>query len=181
MKLFTIGHSNHTQEKLVQLLVDHGIQTVVDVRTSPYSRHNPQFNKENLEFWLSRSRIKYIFSGKHLGGRPSDPSCYKGGKLPDEEDADFLHQVDYRAVMQKPWFEKAIEQLLKTAEESPTAILCSEEDPANCHRHHLIARYIMDYYPEVEVRHIRGDGTEYGAASILKSVDQEKGDQLKLF
>lgn len=180
MKLYTIGHSNHTQEKLVQLLVDNGIQTLVDVRTSPYSRHNPQFNKDNLEFWLSRSKITCIFSGKHLGGRPSDPTCYKHGKVPEEE-TDYLHEVDYRAVMEKPWFEKAIDDLLETAAESPTAILCSEEDPANCHRHHLIARYILELFPEVEVRHIRGDGRVYGAASILKSVDEERGDQLKLF
>jgi hypothetical protein len=83
--------------------------------------------------------------------------------------------------MQKTWFEKAIDQLLETADESPTAILCSEEDPANCHRHHLIARYILELFPEVDVRHIRGDGTVYGASSILRSVDEEKGDQLKLF
>jgi len=180
MKLYTIGHSNHTQEKLVQLLVDNGIETLVDVRTSPYSRHNPQFNKDALEFWLSRSHITYIFSGKPLGGRPSDPSCYKHGVVPDEE-VDFLHEVDYRAVMEKPWFEKAIEQLIETAAQTPTAILCSEEDPATCHRHHLIARYLLELYPEVEIRHIRGDGRVYGAASILKSVDEEKGKQLNLF
>jgi uncharacterized protein (DUF488 family) len=180
MMLYTIGHSNHTQEKLVQLLVDHGIQTLVDVRTSPYSRYNPQFNKENLEFWLSRQQISYLYSGKHLGGRPSDPTCYKSGKLP-EEGTDYLHEVDYKAVMQKPWFEKAIDELLETAGETTTAILCSEEDPAKCHRHHLIARYILENYPEVEVQHIRGDGTVYGAGSITKSVDEEKGDQLRLF
>ena len=180
MNLYTIGHSNHTQEKLVQLLVDNGIQTLVDVRTSPYSRYNPQFNKDALEFWLSRSHITYIFSGKHLGGRPSDPSCYKHGVVPDEE-VDFLHEVDYRAVMEKPWFQRAVEALIQTATETPTAILCSEEDPANCHRHHLIARYLGELYPEVEVRHIRGDGRVYGAASILKSVDEEKGSQLNLF
>jgi uncharacterized protein (DUF488 family) len=180
MILFTIGHSNHNQEKLVQLLIDNGIQILVDVRTSPYSRYNPQFNKDTLEFWLSRSHITYIFSGKHLGGRPSDPSCYKHGVVPDEE-VDFLHEVDYRAVMEKPWFQKAVEALIETAAETPTAILCSEEDPANCHRHHLIARYLLELYPEVEVRHIRGDGRVYGAVSILKSVDEEKGSQLKLF
>ncbi|MBN1148533.1 MAG: DUF488 family protein, partial [Anaerolineales bacterium] len=83
-------------------------------------------------------------------------------------------------VMKRAWFIQGIERLLEVASEATTAILCSEEDPANCHRHHLVARYLMDYYPEVEVRHIRGDGAVYGARSILKSVNKEEAEQPKL-
>ncbi len=180
MKLYTIGHSNHTLEKLIDLLKANGVDLLMDVRSAPYSRHNPQFNKDNLEVELPRRHIDYIFSGKHLGGRPPDPTCYKSRILP-AEDTDYLHEVDYPEVMKRPWFEKGIDRLLEAATEHTIAILCSEEDPANCHRHHLIARYILEYFPEVEVRHIRGDGTVYGAASILKSVKDEKADQLKLF
>jgi hypothetical protein len=75
MKLYTIGHSNHMQEKLVQLLVENGIQTLVDVRTSPYSRHNPQFNKDTLEFWLSGPH-SYPF--QVFWEAPGDPSYKKG-------------------------------------------------------------------------------------------------------
>jgi uncharacterized protein (DUF488 family) len=181
VQLFTIGHSNHPLERLLQLLNENGITRLVDVRTSPYSRYNPQFNKDNLEFELPRHAIEYIFSGKHLGGRPSDPTCYKGHRIPDEG-SDYLHEVDYPEVMRRPWFIKAIEHLLEIAAEGTTAVMCSEEDPANCHRHHLIAMYIMENFPEeVDVRHIRGDGSVYGAASILKSVKDEKADQLPLF
>jgi uncharacterized protein (DUF488 family) len=180
MKLYTIGHSNHTLEKLAELLKANGVTTLVDVRTAPYSRHNPQFNKDNLEFELRRRQIDYIFSGKHLGGRPAEPGCYKSRALP-ADDADYLHEVDYPEVMKRPWFEKGIDRLLEIAEANTTAILCSEEDPANCHRHHLIAKYLLEYFPEVDVRHIRGDGQVYGAGAILKSVSDNKADQLKLF
>jgi uncharacterized protein (DUF488 family) len=182
MKLFTIGHSNHSFEKLVQLLVDNGIELLVDVRTAPYSRFNPQFNKESLEAFLPRHKIEYLYSGKHLGGRPSDPSCYKSRTLP-EEGADYLHEVDYPEVMKRPWFIKSAERLFELAGEQTTAILCSEEDPAECHRHHLIALYLMAEFPEdVDVQHIRGDGTVFSARSIKKSVVGEPpANQLPLF
>lgn len=180
MKLFTIGHSNHTLDKFIRLLKTNGVQTLVDIRTAPYSRYNPQFNKASLEAELPRHGIRYTFAGQQLGGRPSDPACYKSRVLPEEE-TDFLHEVDYPAIMEREWFLKGIKRLLELTGEQPTAIVCSEEDPAACHRHHLIAQYMMNAHPNVEVRHIRGDGTVFGARSILKSVNEEKGEQLSLF
>ena len=179
MKLLTIGHSNHSLEKLIRLLEDNGVMAVVDVRTAPHSRYNPQFNKENLESALPAHSIQYAFAGKFLGGRPSDPSCYKNHTLPSE-DADYLHEVDYPEVMKREWFVKGIERLLEMADEQTTAILCSEENPAQCHRHHLIAKYIMAEHPEVNVRHIRGDGTVFGAGAITESLDEPSAAQLPL-
>jgi len=83
--------------------------------------------------------------------------------------------------MKRAWFVQVVERLLETASESATAILCSEEDPASCHRHHLITRDLIETYPEVEVHHIRGDGSIYGARSIMKSVNDEQAKQPKLF
>ena len=180
MILFTIGHSNHTIDKFIRLLQDQAITVLVDVRTSPYSRHNPQFDKDHLEFELPRHGIRYEYAGKRLGGRPSDPTCYKSHALP-AEGADFLHEVDYPEVMNRPWFAEGVEELLEIAEEETAVIMCSEEDPAACHRHHLIAKYILANYPETEVRHIRGDGTVYGARSILTSVDKSIPKQGTLF
>ena len=120
------------------------------------------------------------FAGKHLGGRPPEASLYKSRSLP-KEGTDYLHEVDYPAVMKRAWFIQGIERLLEIAIEAPTAIMCSEEDPANCHRHHLIARYLIENRPEVEVIHIRGDGAVYGASSILKSVNEEQAEQPRLF
>jgi uncharacterized protein (DUF488 family) len=180
MKLYTIGHSNHSIERLIQLLDDNGIMLLVDVRSAPYSRYNVQFNKENLASILPQHEIEYAYAGKYLGGRPYDPSCYKSQRMP-EEGTDYLHEVNYPEVMKRNWFVQGINRLLELADEKTTAIMCSEEDPAQCHRHHLIAKYIMAKYPEVDVQHIRGDGTVFGAKSIQMSVNEPPTEQLPLF
>lgn len=180
MKLFTIGHSAHSAEKFVRLLEMHGVLTLVDVRTAPASRYQPQFNKYNLEQLLPQHTIYYVFAGQALGGRPSDPTCYKSRTLP-AEGADYLHEVDYPEVMQRPWFIKGIHRLLELAENQTTAIMCSEEDPAACHRHHLIAKYILREHPTCNVQHIRGDGVVFSAASLWVSVDTPPARQSTLF
>ncbi len=180
MKLYTIGHSNHSLEKFIGLLEENSIDLLVDVRSAPYSRYNAQFNKEALQNALPQRWIEYAYAGKFLGGRPSDPTCYKDQTLP-EEGADYLHKVDYREVMKRSWFIKGIDHLLEMADEHATAVMCSEEKPEECHRHHLIAKYIMENHPEVTVLHIRGDGTVYGASSVRVSVDEPPSEQLSLF
>lgn len=181
MKLLTIGHSNHTLDRLVHLLEENGVMALVDVRSAPFSRYNPQFNRENLERELPQHGIQYVFAGQYLGGRPTDPACYKSRKLPDEG-ADYLHEVDYPEVMKREGFIKGIIRLLELADEQTTAILCSEENPAQCHRHHLIAKFLIGEYPEVKIQHIRGDGNVLGAASILETVDKkEEAEQPSLF
>jgi uncharacterized protein (DUF488 family) len=153
---------------------------LVDVRSAPYSRFNPQFNKETLAHSLDRHNIQYLYAGKYLGGRPQDPSCYKSGILP-AEGTDYLHEVDYREVMKRPWFIKGIVELVTVAGTDVTAIMCSEEDPAECHRHHLIAKYLNAEYPEIRVRHIRGDGNDFNARQLLTSVDKPVVKQPSLF
>jgi uncharacterized protein (DUF488 family) len=183
MKVYTIGHGNRTITELIDLLQENGIACLVDVRSAPYSRYNPQFNKEALEFSLKAARIEYIFKGKQLGGRPADPTCYKSGVLPPEG-SDYLHEVDYQEVMQRPWFQQGIRHLAELAAVRPVAVLCSEEDPAACHRHHLIARYMMEEFDadeEVQVLHIRERGVVFNAGQIHKSVNDSQTKQGTLF
>lgn len=180
IKLLTIGHSNQRLDDFIRLLEQHGVMTLVDVRSAPYSRYNPQFNKETLARALQARDIQYAYAGKFLGGRPADPNCYKSRHLP-KESADYLHEVDYPEVMKRDWFLKGIARLLEMADEQTTAIMCSEEDPSRCHRHHLIVRYLMTHYPDVKVLHIRSDGTVYNAATIIETVDEPAGEQLSLF
>jgi uncharacterized protein (DUF488 family) len=180
VKLYTIGHGNHGIDKLIGLLDANGVRAVVDVRTAPYSRYSPQFNRDDLDAALSQHDVRYLFAGKYLGGRPADPTCYKSGVLPDEG-TDYLHEVDYAAVMTRDWFLKGIERLRQLADRQTTAILCSEENPERCHRHHLIAKYILAHDIEADVRHIRGDGKTYPAGTILKSVDKPAVTQHALF
>lgn len=169
MKLYTVGHSNHSLEKLVRLLEDNGISSLVDVRTAPYSRRNPQFNKESLEFSLAQREMEYAYAGKFLGGRPSDPTCYNSRTLPGDG-ADYLHEVDYPEVMKRDWFRRGIERLLEMADQHTTAVMCSEENPAECHRHYLIALFLLETHPEVDVRHVRGDGNIFSARSLRESL-----------
>lgn len=180
MTLFTIGHSNHPLTRFFELLQSSDIRVVVDVRSLPLSRHSPQYNRDDLQQALASQNIRYVYSGDDLGGRPEDPTCYKSGELPGEE-ADYLHEVDYPEVMKREWFLSGISRLLAIARIEPTAIMCSEENPAQCHRHHLIVKHLLAAHPGVEVRHIRGDGVVFPARMLLASVDQPASEQLSLF
>jgi|SRR5579864_822585 len=78
--VYTIGHSNGTVEKLVEWLRLHAITAIGDVRSQPYSRFNPQFNREALASELRNSGLEYVFLGQELGARPQDPECYREGR-----------------------------------------------------------------------------------------------------
>ena len=153
--VFTIGHSNQTEAQFLDTLKRHEIEIVVDVRSAPYSRFTPHFNRENIRHRLKEAGIQYAFAGKKLGGRPDDPGCYIRGVIP-EPGADYLQEVDYLAVEQRDWYQEGIRRLLDLAAQQRTAIMCSEENPESCHRHHLIARTLLNL--GVEVRHIRRHG-----------------------
>lgn len=167
VRLFTIGHSAHALEKFVNLLELHGIQTVVDVRSVPTSRFHPQFSKRNLARALARQEIQYVFFGQELGGRPSDPTCYADGVLPEKGTKPWP-KPDYVQMASRDWFIQGVERLLRYAVDQPTAILCSEEDPTHCHRHFLIAEYLAQHHPDIEVLHIRGNGTLLSAGDIQR-------------
>ena len=78
--VYTIGHSNGTMERLIKLLRQHSITAVADVRSQPYSRFNPQFNRNALADSLKDERLEYVFLGNELGARSDDPSCYRDGR-----------------------------------------------------------------------------------------------------
>jgi uncharacterized protein (DUF488 family) len=143
--IFTIGHSNHSEEKFLELLTQHGIEVLVDVRSQPFSRYNPQFNDSNLANSLKAAGIRYLFMGKELGGRP------EGEEFLDESGHALYHRM-----ADSPEFLAGIERLERGLQEDRTAIMCSEENPAICHRHLLVTRVISDR--GVDVLHIRGDG-----------------------
>jgi uncharacterized protein (DUF488 family) len=165
MQLLTIGHSNHPAQKLVHLLDGHGIDLLVDVRSMPYSRYNPQFNKKALEQLMLSYGKHYVYAGEALGGRPKDPTCYRYQTMP-RRSVDYMAEIDYAEVIKRPWFRNGIKRLLELTADQTTCIMCSEKDPASCHRHHLIARFLMTRHPEVTVMHIMPDGSLVEARSI---------------
>ena len=144
MTVFTIGHSTHTLAELVALLRAHGVARVIDVRTVPRSRHNPQFNREDLARDLRNRRIGYRHM-KALGGlrktRADSPNTAW-------RNASFRGFADY---MQTDAFAAALARLIELAAQKPTAILCAEAVPWRCHRS-LIADALTAR--GIEVRHI---------------------------
>ncbi len=155
IRLYTIGHSDLLFAHFLNLLQQHDIQTLVDVRSMPWGCPAAYFDQEQLRLRLLEAGIAYHFLGNLLGGRPQDTSVYRSGKLPSSWD-EVAREVDYPAIMEKPWFQQGITQLLEIAARGSTVILCAEENPQECHRKHLVARSLP---MQVEVLHIRADGS----------------------
>ncbi len=147
--LWTIGHSNHSEEKFLDLLSRHGIACVVDVRSIPYSRRNPQFSREKMDQGLSSRDIVYIWEGDALGGKRDFT------KNPEFFDAQ--GRIDWMKVRLSKNFTRAMKRLRALVEKTPTAILCAEENPRNCHRFHLISAAWVESCG-ANISHIRGDG-----------------------
>jgi len=175
IKIFTIGHSNVSPNQIIKLLKDNHIDILVDVRSSPFSKYASQFNKSDIEAVLKKNGIDYRFAGDYLGGRPTDPTCYKNGVIPEGQ-ADYLHIVDYPVVMTKDFFQKGIQGIFSLSQKGLVCLMCSEEDPAQCHRHHLIGRYLSE--KGVEVLHIRWDGNIIKDDQLPKLPDDSNIEQL---
>jgi uncharacterized protein (DUF488 family) len=135
--LYSIGHSNHSFDRFAELLQSHKIQAIADVRSSPFSRHNPQFSKDELERNLKLQSIAYVFLGKELGARRDEPECYMGGK------------VVYDQVVKTDAFQRGLQRLVEGASKMRVAMLCAEGDPLTCHRSILIGRHIVQFVDEV--------------------------------
>jgi uncharacterized protein (DUF488 family) len=142
--LYTVGHSNHSTDKLIELLTSNDVTAVADVRSTPYSRYAPQFNREMLCGELRRARLAYVFMGHQLGGRSTDRSCYVDGRL------------DYSLVAKSKSFLHGLARLTAGMSKHRIALLCAERDPLMCHRAILVCRH-LDLLG-VRARHILGDG-----------------------
>jgi len=143
--IFTIGHSNHTMETFLRMLKQYDIEVMVDVRSQPHSKNVPHFDLHILKATLTRSRIKYLYLGKELGGRPDGDEFYD----PDGH-------VLYFRLAKSELFLKGIYRLEKGLQKYRVAIMCSEEDPTSCHRRLLIGRVLAE--KGFSLNHIRGDG-----------------------
>lgn len=145
--IYSIGHSNHVTAAFIGLLRQHGIQTLVDVRSQPYSRWNPQFNRENLAVNLQEAGIDYVFMGDSLGGRPPQAELYEPGS----------ERPNYDMQAETPLYQEGVARLRRLAGERKTAMMCSEGDPDTCHRKLLITETLLQEGDDVQ--HILPDGT----------------------
>lgn len=157
--IFTIGHSTQPIEQFMRLLLMHQVEAVADVRSTPYSRMNLQFNREILRTTLKSVDISYVFLGKELGARSDDRSCYRNGK------------VDYELLARTELFRSGLERVQKGAKTHRVALMCAEKDPLDCHRTILVARKLVER--GLPVSHILSDGR-------LETHDQSMSRLLRL-
>jgi uncharacterized protein (DUF488 family) len=143
--VWTVGHSNHEVGVFLALVRRHQVAQLVDVRSHPYSRYAPHFNRDELQASVEERGIRYAYLGSALGGRP---------RHEDQLDADGHALYDRMAV--EPTFCDAIDWLLRSASEQRIALLCSCGQPHECHRRLLIGKVLCDR--GAELCHILPDG-----------------------
>ncbi len=166
--IFTIGHSNHSFEYFLDLLEKHEVDAIADVRSSPYSQFNPQFNREELMRQLAAHSVAYVFLGEELGARRTEPECYVAGK------------VCYEKAAETAAFYSGIERILDGTRKFNIAVMCAEKDPLTCHRTILIARQLRKSIERIV--HILPDGRiethEEAESRLLKECKLQNQDFL---
>lgn len=133
----TIGHSNHPIERFVELLKSGGVDRVVDVRSTPWSRRFPQYGKERLAKALAEAGIAYVHEGAALGGKPGEA-------------------VSYDQLAARPEFRSALDRLVAAADTTSLCLMCAEKEPLDCHRTVLVSRRLAER--GVAIEHLLADG-----------------------
>ena len=140
--IYSIGHGNKRIEEFIQELKSFEIQYLLDIRSKPFSKWNPQFNQNELKFRIEENGIKYVYVGDILGGLPEDRSCY-----------DCNGKVVYDRIKEKDFFKKGLERLtIANDKHIRLAIMCSESKPTECHRSKLIGQELLKR--KISLKHI---------------------------
>ncbi len=127
------------------LLKQHTISLVADVRSEPYSRYCPHFNKAEIEHYLMAEKIRYVFMGIELGARPKSSLYYEGNK------------VNFEKLVAGKEFQQGIHWLLEQIPNERIALMCAEKDPLDCHRTIILSCWLKHH--QVCINHILEDGT----------------------
>jgi len=125
----TIGHGKAELHTFIRTLITYKVNCIVDVRSSPYSKYCPLFNKNVFEIELAKHNIAYKWLGNALGGRPKDDSTYDENGI-----------VDYQKLVKTELFLTGLKELEELSVTNNVAIMCSESDPIKCHRFLAISR-----------------------------------------
>ena len=141
--VYTIGYSGYHQDmaRFVSDLKVHGINVVADVRTSPYSKFSPEFNREAIQAGLRSAGLKYVFMGDELGARPADRHCYVDGA------------VDYDRIVAADFFKHGLDRVQTGVSRGYViTLLCAEKDPIDCHRNVLVAHSLAKR--GIDIKHL---------------------------
>ena len=152
--IFTIGHSNHPIERFIDLLQRHKITALADVRSTPFSRFNPQFNRERLTESLRAAGIAYVFLGEELGGKRDG--------------------VSYAEIAAADSFRRGLDRLREGAARMRVAFMCAEREPLDCHRTLLVSRHLTA--PDLAIRHILADVTVEEHESVERRLVAQMGE-----
>jgi uncharacterized protein (DUF488 family) len=161
VEVLSIGHSTLPYERFRGLLRRCSVTAVADVRTAPYSRYCPHFNRDALRNELWQDGIAYVFLGLELGGRPKDKELFCDGV------------ADYEKMARLAEFAKGLNRLVEGAKKYRIAMMCSENDPLDCHRCLLLGRVL--HAQGVTVRHILSDGSLVDQAAVEERLMELSG------
>jgi len=143
--IYTIGHSNHDIDFFLELLESQEINCIVDVRSIPASKYNPQFNQKPLSAFLKNNGIAYMHLGEEFGARQTDE------KLLDENGC-----VNFAWFRKTRAFQDGVERIDMGLDKGfKIALMCSEGNPLECHRFSMISGYLEEI--EISVQHILKD------------------------
>lgn len=140
--IYSIGHGNKGLDVFIKELESFNIKYLIDIRSKPYSKWNPQFSQVALKREVERNDIKYVFLGDKLGGLPDDRSCY-----------DSEGKVVYDFIKNKDFFQEGLNRLITANNKAiKIAIMCSESKPEECHRSKLIGEELLKI--DISINHI---------------------------
>ena len=144
--LFTIGHSNHSLENFMKILLDNNIHYVLDVRSNPHARFVPHFNEKQLSHYLNSINVNYANMGKYFGARQTQKEYYSQEGY-----------LDFELFRESDVFQIGLNTTLKLLEKSNVLLLCMERDPIDCHRAIMVGRGFE--LSRIKVNHILFDST----------------------
>ena len=160
VELWTIGHSNQEADHFLRLLASCSIDVLADVRSQPYARYASHFSRAPLRRLVEDAGLRYLFLGRELGGRPPEPEMYDGDDY-----------VLYGRLAESQRFTDGLRHLRDSMARGRVAMMCSEEDPTDCHRRLLVTRALLQGDAPLRVTHIRGDGRLVDEAQLSLNLD----------
>jgi uncharacterized protein (DUF488 family) len=160
-EILTVGHSSLPIDQFIGLLTQHDVHVVVDVRSQPVSRRFPQFSYEDLKDTLRHTGIQYLFLGRELGARRTEPEVYVDD------------QASYELIAKCPDFREGVRRVIVGADRYRMSLMCAEKDPLTCHRAILVCRNLKSF--GLSICHICGDGSLESHADAEQRLIKEEG------